>query len=292
MAGRQQSNARSEMAVSWIGAVLWAVAFTGVISQPVSNLSADIISQNRLKIDLTDPEDTAEKAEWSDPEHIGITEQGLGWTGGGGMSRTAWFRTRPMGVGLSWRPLTRTGIRVHITPEARPISDTRTEHLGDVYVRYSPDLKNWSDWQVLAVEPEMAGEPVPEGGARRAVAMRRLFTGQLGIARESQTEYHKLLEEFAEQDVPWKSDEEAAAKWIVKRDPKFFERHHPYIGHVQFLYETDLHNGRRLTSFEVNMVWVVSGLHQAPQDRSSYQGRGDIPWRFDANQVLNDKTSE
>lgn len=41
-----------------------------------------VISQsNQLSIDLTDPKDTTEKAEWSEPEHLTITEKGFGRDG-------------------------------------------------------------------------------------------------------------------------------------------------------------------------------------------------------------------
>jgi len=252
------------------------IAFVPAISR------AAIIGESSLTIDFTDSKDAARKAEWSEPDLVTPTEQGLGWDGASNFNRDAWIRTKPIGVGLSWRPLTRAHVSVTITPEARAVSQSNIEALGDVYIRYSPDLKNWSDWQALTSRPTLVGEPVKEGEPPRAVPMTRTYSGQIGVPRVAQEAYQKLLREYAKLDVPWRSDEEAAAKWILQRDPEFFKNHLPFIGHIQFLYETQLHGGRRLESFEARLPWVVSGLHHGPRDQSLYKNRDDIPWRFRA----------
>ncbi|MBN2585685.1 MAG: hypothetical protein JXR55_00180 [Candidatus Fermentibacteraceae bacterium] len=43
-------------------------------------------------------------------------------------------------------------------------------------------------------------------------------------------DYDALLREFAELDVPWKSYEDAACRWIVEGDPGFFENSLPFLG--------------------------------------------------------------
>ena len=35
---------------------------------------------------------------------------------------------------------------------------------------------------------------------------------------------------YQKQDVQWRSDEEAAVKWILKMDPDFFSRNLPFMG--------------------------------------------------------------
>ena len=46
------------------------------------NMAQGVIrGQNILSIDFTDSNDAKTKAVWSDPEKIGITEEGLGWDG-------------------------------------------------------------------------------------------------------------------------------------------------------------------------------------------------------------------
>ncbi|MHC4407072.1 MAG: hypothetical protein ACYTG0_46255 [Planctomycetota bacterium] len=242
-----------------------------------------ILSESSLTIDFTDSRDATRKAEWSDPELVTPTEEGLGWDGTPNSNRDAWIRTRPIGVGLSWRPLTRAHVSVTITPEARAVSQSNIEALGDVYVRFSPDLKNWSDWQALTSRPKPVGKPVKEGDPPRAVPMTRTYSGQIGVPRLAQEAYQKLLREYAKLDAPWKSDEEAAVRWILQRDPEFFKNHLPFVGHVQFLYETQLHGGRRLGRFEARLPWVVSGQHHEPRDQSLYKNRDDIPWRFQAD---------
>ncbi len=243
-----------------------------------------IMGESSLTIDFTDSKDATRKAEWSDPDLVKPTEEGLGWDGASNSGRDAWVRTKPIGVGLSWRPLTRAHVSVTITPEARAVSQSNIETLGNVYVRFSPDLKNWSNWQALASRPKIVGKPVKEGEPLRAVPMTRTYSGQIGVPRVAQKAYQEALREYAKLDVPWKSDEEAAAKWILERDPEFFKNHLPFIGHIQFLYETQLHGGRRLESFEARLPWVVSGLHHSPRDQSLYKNRDDIPWRFRADQ--------
>ena len=82
--------------------------------------------------------------------------------------------------------------------------------------------------------------------------------------------------------LPWKSDEEALVKWILKKDPEFFSHSIPFIGYLQFLYETSLSKGLRITKFYAIANFGVGGLGSLPKDENdnNYKGRDDFPWRF------------
>jgi hypothetical protein len=141
---------------------------------------------------------------------------------------------------------------------------------GDLYVRYSLDKKHWSSWQKLQVK----GNPQPrEKGVK--------FTGMLGIPEIARRRYYELVEEYSKLDVPWQSDEEAAVKWILKKEPEFFAKNLPFIGYVQFHFEGLFRGGERITAFDCRLNWSVGGLHLPPKDPDGYK-KSEGPWRFDA----------
>src|SRR5947209_4714126 len=86
-----------------------------------ASLYGAISSMNQLKIDFTNPEDSAAKAVWSDPDKLTLTEKGLGWDGEAASVRDGWIQTKAFAVGLSWRPTSSVGIRVTIEPSPKPI---------------------------------------------------------------------------------------------------------------------------------------------------------------------------
>ncbi len=92
-------------------------------------------------------------------------------------------------------------------------------------------------------------------------------------------EYRQQLGKYAELDVPWKSDEEAAVRWIVENDPGFFERQIPFIGYIEFLYEGSFHGGQRITSLGAEVTYAMSGLHYPPEN-DDYGDRDSRPWSF------------
>jgi hypothetical protein len=79
--------------------------------------------------------------------------------------------------------------------------------------------------------------------------------------------------------VPWTSDEEAAVKWILRRDPSFFSKSLPFIGYLQVLFETQVNGGRRLEHVKVGIGYAVSGLASISKDPKVQEER-DGPWRF------------
>lgn len=108
-----------------------------------------------------------------------------------------------------------------------------------------------------------------------------LFTGYVGVTSTDRAAYHKHLSEYFRLDVPWTSDEEATAKWILEKAPDFFEKHLPFVGWLQFRYEPARSGEVLVQRIAVRTSWAVGGAHAGPRDEGvekSHQGR----WRFKA----------
>jgi hypothetical protein len=225
-----------------------------------------------IKIDFRNALDAADKASWSDPDVIKITNDGLGWDGHNEV-KEGWIRTKPIALGLSWRPATVATIRVTIKPAPKEITldngQKMTPYLGDVYARYSPDMVHWSTWQIL-----QHNDPQPADG--------RYFHAAIQVPDQERAEYGRYITQYSMLDVPWKSDEEAMVRWVLAQQPDFFVKHLPIIGYIEFLYENNFDSGQRITSFNADIIYMLPGLHSAPKDQNVYKDRESIPWRFDA----------
>ena len=71
-----------------------------------STAFAEIMSNTSYTVDFTAQETAAKKIKWSDPEHIKLNKNGLGWGDRSeNGSRDIWVETtQPIALGLSWRP--------------------------------------------------------------------------------------------------------------------------------------------------------------------------------------------
>jgi len=114
---------------------------------------ASISDSKSIQIDFTNAADAASKATWWGADKLTVLGTGLGWDGETASSRDGWIQTTPLAVGLSWRSPYGVSARVEIYPSPAEIllnnGQKFTPYGGEVYVRYSPDLKHWSMWQVL-----------------------------------------------------------------------------------------------------------------------------------------------
>lgn len=234
-----------------------------------------ILGNDQLSIDFTKQEDATTKAEWSRPDKLAITAQGLGWDAQAAeFISDGWIQTKPLAVGLSWRTASSVSMRVTIEPTPKPIllnsGQSSTPYVGQVYARFSPDSKHWSTWQAMN-----STHPIPKE------ATGRLFTGTLSVPERERHEYSDLMEAYSKLDVPWTDDEEAIVKWILARDAKFFERALPFIGYVEFLFEAPFYGGQRVTALKADVSYGISGLHRSAKDPNAARSR-DIPWRFKA----------
>jgi len=158
-----------------------------------------------------------------------------------------------------------------ITPEAKPVTlgngQKTVPWAGEAFARYSPDGLHWSNWQVMVCD------------RKRTDA--RAFSGEITVPQRERREYGEFLSEYAKLDVPWRSDEEAAVGWILKRAPDFFGRSLPFIGYVELLFEFPFQGGQRLTKLQASAAYGMSGVHYPPKDESVFNGR-QTPWRFKA----------
>lgn len=253
-----------------------SIAAVLVVSIVAAHSDAAILDFRRLQIDFTNAADAKNRATWSEPEKLTVSKDGLGWDGEATSSRDGWIQTTPLAVGYSWRAPYGVSVRVAIQP--RPVEAVLnngrkwTPYGGNVFVRYSPDLKHWSSWQVLqSAQPQSTTEKTAPG---------RLFDGKIQVPNIERNGYCELLREYSRLDVPWKSDEEAAVRWVLKRRPDFFSRHLPFIGYIQFRFESSFHGGQRIKSFRADVSYGMSGVHLPPEDKNAYKSRDSIPWRF------------
>ena len=101
------------------------------------------------------------------------------------------------------------------------------------------------------------------------------YSGSLRVPYRVAARYQQMRLEYEQRnDVAWGSDEEALVKDIRKREPKFFDKTTPFIGYVQFLFETQLNGGERMKSIKVNAGWFLGGLHHPPNKPGAGQGAG------------------
>ena len=224
-----------------------------------------IMGSTPAAIDLADVAEAGRKASWSRPDVFKVNADGLGWGAAGEQgTRDFWLQTtEPIGIGLSWRPPSVAMIRATVE---RPGAS------GMLYARCSADAAHWTTWQLLE----------PAGPAAAAAATTESFRGTLRIPARDRARYDELRLAYARrEDVPWRSDEEALAAEILRREPAFFEASPPFVGYIQLLYEAQLPAARRVKGLKVQVDWVVGGKFLPPSNPADETGR-DGPWRFKA----------
>ncbi len=253
-----------------------AIIITLALVFMASRADASILDFKQLQIDFTSVSDASNKATWSEPDKVTVSTNGLGWDGEAASSRDGWIQTIPVAVGLSWRPPYSVSVRIAIHPQPTAFvlnsGQKSTPYGGDVYVRYSPDLKHWSTWQVLQhAEPQSRDEKKNPG---------RLRNGTVRVPHSERNEYTALLREYSKLEVPWKSDEEAAVRWLLKKEPDFFAKHIPFIGYLQFRFEGGFYGSQKIKSFKAGVSYGMSGAHSVPKDNNAYKERDSSPWQF------------
>jgi hypothetical protein len=231
---------------------------------------ATIGGMQQLKLDFTKA-DVAKQATWTKHEKLVRDGRGLRFDAPGTDSLDFSIQTtEPYAIGTTWRPARGASIVARVSPPFAPIKlpngETYTPYAGSMFARYSPDAKHWSSWQVLR---------------STTTAKAFEFSGELGVPRAAASEYDELLTKYGKLDVPWKSDEEAAVKWIVAAQPDFFEKHQPFVGYVQFLYETSLSGGQPIAHVDIDISFAVGGGASKPKDPQAQKNR-EGAWRYRA----------
>lgn len=247
---------------------------------------ADLLDSKLVTIDFTNPREVAKQATWTDPKVVQASEQGLSLAWDRSPLRTKGIPENERGiftkdvivhvetvpVGWSWRPVTSVWVRVEVTPPGAFVflPDATVYPPGEMFARFSPDLKNWSSWQALErIPPDNQTDP------------RQAYQISLQAPAADQAAYEAKFREYAEKDVPWKSDEEAAVEWILKQHPDFFSDQIPFIGYVQLKFKISLKGDQRIERLEFRLGYQTGGLHNTPRDESVYKDRNG-PWRFRA----------
>lgn len=232
-----------------------------------------MLGNKSFVLDFTRPEEARQKATWTDSRAFSLSSEGLGFSGAENTRRDLTVETTELvAIGWSWRPVTGVTITAKIEPPGEFQFGDRsvTYPHGSIFARYSPDGKYWSSWQNLQrQEPKDRANP------------QQVYRGTLHVPRKEREPYERLLREYSRMDVPWSSDEEAAVRWILVSDPQFFAKSIPFVGYVQFLFETSLHGGQRVKRIHVDMTYGAGGLHAPPRDETVYKTRQG-PWRLRA----------
>jgi len=227
-----------------------------------------ILSMDSQSIDFTTISKDDSRITFEPTDKLSLTKSGLGWDGDAKSEYAGSFTTAPIPTGTAWRPTSGVTLLATVCPASQVFR--LGVWRGQLYVRYSPDKKHWSSWQVL----QNTSEPKPADKGTE-------FSGRLHVPRLEQNRYGELIQEYQKLDVPWKSDEEAAVKWILQKQPDFFAKNLPFIGYVQFHFEGPFKGGQRITSFEYRISWGIGGLHVPPKDLNARKN-SEGPWRFDA----------
>ena len=252
--------------------------FTLVFVIALSVCHGSSIKSDILKIDFTNPKEARKKALWFPADKLNVTKQGLGRDGEAAESRPGEIQTKPIALGHSWRTPPNIYVRVTILPPPKAIllndGSKSTSYPGNVFVRYSPDLKNWSSWNILEHSYRKSSDKKKRN--------ERCYEGRISVTQRNRNEYYELLDKYSKLNVPWKSDEEAAVRWILKQQPKFFSKNIPFIGYVEFLFESNFYGGQRIKSFKADVSYCIPGEHYPPPQNSTYNKRSAIPWRFKA----------
>jgi len=235
---------------------------------------AEMLGHNTLLLVFTNSTSAKAMAKWSDGIEVG--NRGLGWAGSTNASRDIWIETVPRAVGWSWRPVSAVSIHAEILPAGNFVFLQDATHNqvtcpgGELFARYSADRKHWSSWQNLELERPPSKEKASQ-----------IYTGTVRPPYRDQERYGEYLSKYRRMAVPWSSDEEAMAKWIVDQDPSFFEKQIPFVGYVQFLLETSLKGEEYLEAITFHLSFSAGGKHALPKDKSAGENRQG-PWRFEA----------
>lgn len=247
-----------------IGAIALLLALPVVCRATVETLQ-------QVVWDFTQPERVQKLVRWTPPEHIRATPRGLGWDGEANASYDVTVSSRtPVAVGWAWHPVTAVTVRAEVVPPGQFTFGTNSitfpSTAGQLYARFGADGRHWSTWQALELE-------VP----RDKQKSRLFFTGMLRVPQHARKNYEARLREFVGTDRPTGVDEDKVAGWLLAKDPKFFERETPYIGYVEFLWETQVKGDQRVRKVEINLGYGRGGGIQAPR------GADDSgPWKFRA----------
>jgi hypothetical protein len=228
----------------------------------VDSADSAMLGFARLQVDFSKPKTVKGHVSWAPKNKLRLGKKGLGWSGSPRASYQGHVLSRPIAIGVSWRPARSVNVRLEIgpAPGSRPLP-----YHGQAYARFSPDKRHWSSWQALTSKKLKTGPR---------------FSGSLGVPHNVSARYDALRMKYnRRKNVPWSSDEEALVASIVKRNPNFFRNYKPFIGYVQVLWEGSIFGDRPIARFDVSLAYAVSGLHTPARDKRAL-AKHKGTWRF------------
>ena len=230
--------------------------------------SAAMMVNNEFKIDFADPNSVSQHiVVWTPQNKIRQTEKGLVFKHPHNNASVDFsVLTKPYALGLSWRPAYSANLGVELSPMGKVTAHnghTLFPPLYSVYVRYSPDMKNWSSWHLMQDKHRDWQERIKANAYQYSLRLR--------VPQQQRKNYNEYFTQYRQMDVPWDCDEEAMVKWMLQQEPDFFKKQIPIVGYVQFLCETSMRANQPLTEAKINIHWGVGGLHSIPKDKSVYK---------------------
>jgi hypothetical protein len=99
--------------------------------------------------------------------------------------------------------------------------------------------------------------------------------GTLRVPYSIRERYEARLKEFSGSGRATSVDEEAAVTWILAMQPNFLDKELPFIGYVDFLWETQIRGHQRVQRLNIGLSYMRSG-HVSPPPGSNDRDR----WRF------------
>lgn len=216
-------------------------------------------------------QDSKLSATWgAEGSPLDISEKGLGCSKCTGNSFVfAWVMTSPIPLGSHGQPWDNADISVSV-PRTKPDDSFA---LGNAFIRYSPDQKHWTTWQVLERQSEKS----------EAGPLLYPYKITLAIPRSTQENYDKLCAEFTATDPSRPFQHADAVRWILQKNPEYFSREIPFIGYVQVLVETGLSDQQRIKGIHVSASSLIDQMIKRlkPQERGQLQGK----WSFVADDL-------
>jgi hypothetical protein len=255
------------------------IAFVILVLAATVTAEAVIFSGDEFMIDLAEPNSVTEhELVWEPADKVKQTDDGLVFKNDAPNTSVDFcLLTKAYPIGLSWRPTSAATLGVELAPLDKDIEYdgmTLQPSFYVVYVRYSPDMKNWSSWHAM--------QDQYRDWQQRNEAGKYQYKLRLQVPQKERKAYSHYVSQYSSMDVPWKSDAEAAVKWILTQEPDFFEKHIPFIGYLQFLCETSMRANQPLSEMKISIGWGVGGLHSIPKDESDYRIDLNTPWRLKA----------
>ena len=223
-------------------------ACAGVVVE--SNISLILKNKNSILVHYTDRElsDSVDRPQWD------ISKFDYG------MHPYSLQTTRPYPVALTYHPLYSVGITATVQPTNTLSTPFPSE--GHVYVRYGIDTQHWSTWIPLPRSQDKEG-PIRFGLSLEVPT----------IQRKSFMDYQR---QFSQLNTPPTYQVGDTLDWIQEQDPQFLENNIPFIGYLQFLYETDETGADEIDRIDITIMRAYGGMIPYPPSEKANHG----PWKY------------